>query len=969
MPARFIAEQRYRAALGGRQGNAAVAIAVFAAVLVLLFVLFALRYLQLSADNDIQAEAAAITRANSMATQIRDSLDAMLQKDGVTHELAALVTQAHLHGDAATEARLLGYLDPATGSVAREVMLVSAVAADGTLLWTNLANGPKGGDFSDREHVRAFRAHPDLPFYFGRPVIGRSSGTLSVLSTRPVRSADGHLLAITVLSLQANALISLTASNAVRADDMIAVVRDDGVILMRRDMQHLGEGVPGWHSGGPATPGRSAAETKAGTAALGEDWFGDGARYFVTRRLADSGLTLVVGILRAPELVQIARANATLGWPTLLIDLSIAMLVIAGGLAMFFFGRSANIRAYSASLEQSELWFHTVIDGMAHGILVFDGLDSGDRRISFANRAAGDMFGLRAEALVGREFMSLIPSASAAFAISRIDLVLRGGVLEPTVYEIVRPDGAHAWIKSEAVVSRMPGETSRLRLITTLRDITDEHLRATALAEARGRLDYLLQIIPGVFYHAISRKDREPEICFVSESVNATLGLTVAEVMHGNFVQKYLSEVQDRRLAAMNNPAPGGIAVAEYPLRIGQQDFWMRDVMRRLPLPDGGREVIGFLADITAEHTVDMARRAADANLAAMALVGPGLMYRANVRATSLEMLNIFGDVSRLTQDVVTVDGQPVSFEDIFVQQDRVVAMFDLPDDRTTSADYDVLVAGGGVRWLRNAVRVVGRTADAVEVVGYVFDVTMERQEQLRHQQLTTILTLGEMATGIAHELNQPLAVISFATENLLVNIQRDKADMAMVTNKLERILHQAHRAARLVQHMRVFARNEPMPMQPVSWAVMIEGAMEVLSAKLRGVQVSIDIPGDLPQVMGAEIPLEQVLVNLVSNAVDAYQSARPEAVPVVAISGYVQGDEVVVRVTDQAGGVPQHFLTRIFEPFFTTKSAGKGIGLGLALAVGTVTDIGGVLTVANEDDGAVFEIRLPAVRATVATC
>ena len=144
---------------------------------------------------------------------------------------------------------------------------------------------------------------------------------------------------------------------------------------------------------------------------------------------------------------------------------------------------------------------------------------------------------------------------------------------------------------------------------------------------------------------------------------------------------------------------------------------------------------------------------------------------------------------------------------------------------------------------------------------------------------------------------------------------------------------------------------------------------MEVLSAKLRGVLVSIDIPGDLPQVMGAEIPLEQVLVNLVSNAVDAYQSARPEAVPVVTICGYVQGDEVVVRVTDQAGGVPPHFLTRIFEPFFTTKSSGKGIGLGLALAVGTVTDIGGVLTVANEDDGAVFEIRLPAARAAVAIC
>ena len=970
MPARLLAEQRYKAAVANQPGSAAVAVAVFGAVVVVLLALFGLRYVQLSAENEAQAEAMAIARGNSVATQIRDSLGATLRQASVTHELAGMVTQAHLRGDADVEARLLSYLDPASGKVGREVAQVSAVGADGMLLWTNLVNGPTGLDFNDRENVKAFRDHPDLPYYFGRPVIGRASGTLSVQSTHPVRAADGHLLAVTVLSLQANALMTLAAANTVRPDDMIAVVRDDGVILMRRDMQHLGESVPGWRGGSATGAGRSDIETKSGTATLGDDWFGGGARYYVTRNLADSGLTLVVGVLRAPELAQIERSNAPLGSSTLLLDAAIAVMAVAGGWAMYFFGRSTNASAYAASLEQSEIWFHSVMNGMAHGILVFDGLDDGDRRISFANRAAGEMFGLRAEALIGREFMSLIPNAAVAHAVRRTEAVLRGEALEPTTYEIVRPDGAPAWIRSEAVVSRIPGEMSRLRLITTLRDITDEYLRATALAEARERLDHILQIIPGVFYHAIAPAGEAAKIVYVSESVRVLFGLTPDYVMQGTFEQTHLPpEARARRAAAMVDAGADGVAMAEYTLQIHDREYWVRDVMRQLPLPDGGQEVIGFLADVTDEHAVDLARRAADANVAAMALVGPGLMYRALVRETSLEMLNIFGDVSRLTQDVVTVDGQPVSFEGIFVQQDRVAAMFDLPDDRTTSADYDVLVAGGGVRWLRNAVRVVGRKADAVEVVGYVFDVTMERQEQLRHQQLTTILTLGEMATGIAHELNQPLAVISFATENLLVNIQRDKADMAMVTTKLERILHQAHRAARLVQHMRVFARNEPMPVHPVSWAVMIEGAMEVLSAKLRGVLVSIDIPGDLPQVMGAEIPLEQVLVNLVSNAVDAYQSARPEAVPVVTICGYVQGDEVVVRVTDQAGGVPPHFLTRIFEPFFTTKSSGKGIGLGLALAVGTVTDIGGVLTVANEDDGAVFEIRLPAARAAVAIC
>ena len=159
---------------------------------------------------------------------------------------------------------------------------------------------------------------------------------------------------------------------------------------------------------------------------------------------------------------------------------------------------------------------------------------------------------------------------------------------------------------------------------------------------------------------------------------------------------------------------------------------------------------------------------------------------------------------------------------------------------------------------------------------------------------------------------------------------------------------------------MRVFARNEPGEIRPLSCHAVLESALEILSHKLRGCRVLQDVPKDLPAVAGWPIPLEQVLINLISNALDAYEAAPPEVERLVTVKAEVQEDTVVLRVSDRAGGIPQHVLPRVFEPFFTTKPPGKGTGLGLGLAYGAIAEMGGTITAANENGGAVFEIRLP---------
>ncbi|OYW09797.1 MAG: hypothetical protein B7Z53_02235 [Rhodospirillales bacterium 12-71-4] len=268
--------------------------------------------------------------------------------------------------------------------------------------------------------------------------------------------------------------------------------------------------------------------------------------------------------------------------------------------------------------------------------------------------------------------------------------------------------------------------------------------------------------------------------------------------------------------------------------------------------------------------------------------------------------------------------------------------------------------------WVRDSLRVVDRAPDGTaEVIGYMADITEERRIRAGLQSTGRLTTLGEMATGLAHELNQPLAVMSLAADNATRALRRNgAAALPAVEERLARIGVQAQRARAIVDHLRVFGRQDEGEAEAVSLASAVEGARVLAAGALReaGVALRVDLPEDLPPVIARLIPLEQALVNLLLNARDAIRShhaegAAPSLVVIRAAAGPACPGMVRVAVSDTGGGISPEVMERLFEPFFTTKPPGQGTGLGLSLCHATMKSFGGGISAANDPEGAVFTL------------
>lgn len=276
--------------------------------------------------------------------------------------------------------------------------------------------------------------------------------------------------------------------------------------------------------------------------------------------------------------------------------------------------------------------------------------------------------------------------------------------------------------------------------------------------------------------------------------------------------------------------------------------------------------------------------------------------------------------------------------------------------------------------------------APAVLVI--IRDISDRKLAQAQLIQTSKLALLGEMAASMAHELNQPLNIIRMAADASLILMEEDKADMESHREEFDRISNQSERMADIINHMRVFSRQEEESRASFNPMECVAAAASMVREQYRldGVEVLTVLPKVAPQISGQPIRLEQVVLNLLANARDAVLSQRDVNVEgaddrtrgeggVIEISAYVaNGDrdsgaregrsEVVINVSDNGGGIPEEDLNQVFEPFFTTKRAGQGTGLGLAIGFSIIAGMGGSISVGNGAKGAVFEIRLPATDA-----
>ncbi|MBT8332271.1 MAG: PAS domain S-box protein, partial [Deltaproteobacteria bacterium] len=248
-------------------------------------------------------------------------------------------------------------------------------------------------------------------------------------------------------------------------------------------------------------------------------------------------------------------------------------------------------------------------------------------------------------------------------------------------------------------------------------------------------------------------------------------------------------------------------------------------------------------------------------------------------------------------------------------------------------------------------------------------DITQRLETEQQLIQASKMATLGEMATGVAHELNQPLSVIKTASRFFMKKIRKnEKIKDDILLTMSEEIDTYVDRATKIINHMRQFGRKSDIKLEKVQINAILEKALEILGQqlKVRGIELTLEFEQGLPLIMADPDRLEQVFINLLINARDAiderWQSQpHPKDAKAIRLKTKSNADAVTVEVHDTGTGISAHILERIFEPFFTTKKVGQGTGLGLSISYGIIQDCNGsIRAVSRKGEGTGFIIRFP---------
>ncbi|MCP3900123.1 MAG: PAS domain-containing sensor histidine kinase, partial [Desulfobacteraceae bacterium] len=251
-----------------------------------------------------------------------------------------------------------------------------------------------------------------------------------------------------------------------------------------------------------------------------------------------------------------------------------------------------------------------------------------------------------------------------------------------------------------------------------------------------------------------------------------------------------------------------------------------------------------------------------------------------------------------------------------------------------------------------------------------VIDITFSVETEQQLIQAGKMATLGEMATGVAHELNQPLSVIKTASSFISRKIEKNESiDVEILKTLSQEMESHVDRASKITNHMRLFGRKSVFSKEAVNINESIKRAFDIFSQqlKLREIEVVWELDNNLPQILADSVRLEQVFINLLINARDSIvvlfeKNENTESkIKRINIVTSFRKNIVTAKISDTGTGIPKKIINKIFEPFFTTKKVGEGTGLGLSISYGIIKESGGDISVKNNPEGGVtFTISFP---------
>lgn len=260
------------------------------------------------------------------------------------------------------------------------------------------------------------------------------------------------------------------------------------------------------------------------------------------------------------------------------------------------------------------------------------------------------------------------------------------------------------------------------------------------------------------------------------------------------------------------------------------------------------------------------------------------------------------------------------------------------------------------------------RYGDRDAIIVATTDVTEMMDKEAQLIQASKMTSLGQMSAGIAHELNQPLNAIKLGNDFLKKMAEdRKKIPEDSLLKVANEVRSQVDRASSIINRLREFGRKAEFAKEKIDINKPVKDVFDIIGQQLnlQNIEVKLDLDEDLPCILGHNNRLEQVILNLVTNARDAINEKQNGEVGFdnrfIGVRTHLEGDLVTLTVSDTGIGIPEHSKSKVFEPFFTTKETGKGMGLGLSIVYGIVRDYDGDIHVeSREGEGTTFKLTFP---------
>jgi two-component system NtrC family sensor kinase len=606
----------------------------------------------------------------------------------------------------------------------------------------------------------------------------------------------------------------------------------------------------------------------------------------------------------------------------------------------------------SEALRESEEKYRSLVELSPMGIVVvnLDGV------IESCNAALAASLGYSADEIVGKHFSELptaVPGDVPHFY-ETYDHVLVNEELEPFDLQWIHRDGSRRWGKIEVAPLKLHGETAGFQAVVT--DITHRIEAEGALRQSEAKFRTLAEQSPNMIF--INKNGR---VVYANRECEEVMGYARDELYAEDFDFRTLIAPESRDLVEANlRSHMNGEEVPAYEYTLMTKDGRRIEAILKTTLVqyEGETAILGTITDISERKQMESALRESEEQLAAVVQNVADAVFR--FKEGQITWAN-----DRIEEMLGYSKGEMVGLDaGLFLHSD--VKMSDMYKEVGAGLEKQGFFHGntrarrkdGSIAEIEySASQIPGR--EPVELVGVARDVTARSQLEQQLQLAGRLAAVGELAAGVAHELNNPLAAVQAFAQYLADREGLDEDAKKDVGT----IYREAQRASRITGNLLSFARRHPPETSFISINDVLERSLELHAyrMKVNGIDVVTELEPSVPKTMADFHQLQQVFINLITNAEQAITAARGHGR--LEVKTRMAGSTIQITFADDGPGVAEEHVTSIFDPFFTTKGVGEGTGLGLSICHGIISEHGGSIHVDSQpDQGTTFAVELPVV-------